>query len=251
MRLAGSVLRCLSPMLRRQAFRLQSQMDIHPQSLWYNPAFIRETGGFFPPDGSQGHRIEWMADGDSVRRDMLVLLLRDIEVRGIRGALAEVGVYRGETATLLHHFLPDRRLHLFDTFTGFDSDDVRSEAAATGASVTTGQFSDTSVDSVRERIRPRNSNVVFHPGTFPASCNASIRRDSFAFVHLDADLFQPTLAGLEIFYPLVAPGGYIVIHDYNAWQGARQATDQFLAEKPEIAVPMPDKNGSAVISKIA
>ncbi len=251
MRLAGSVLRHLSSLLRHQAFRLQSQMDIHPQSLWHNPEFARTTGGFYPPGAAHDRRIEWLADGDSVRRDMLVLLLRDIEVRGIEGSLAELGVYRGDTACLLHHFLPDRRLHLFDTYTGFDPRDARSEAALTGAVATAGQFGDTSLNSVRERIRPRNSNVAFHQGTFPASCDATVRQEAFAFVHLDADLFRPTLAGLEVFYPLVTPGGYIVVHDYNAWQGARQATDSFLAGKPEIAIPMPDKSGSAVIAKIA
>ncbi len=250
MRLTGSVLRRLSPLLRQQAFRLQSQMDIHPQSLWHNPKFVSETGGFFPPGQSRGRRIAEFPDWDLVRRDMLVLLLRDIEVRGIDGSLAELGVYKGETATLLHHFLPNRPLHLFDTFAGFDPQDARSEAAFTGADVSGGQFGDTSVEEVRRRIQPRNSNVVFHPGTFPGSCEASVRREAFAFVHLDADLYQPTIAALEVFYPLVPPGGYIVVHDYNAWQGARQATDTFLVGKPEIAVPMPDKSGSAVIAKI-
>ena len=44
MRLTGSLLRRLSPLLRRQAFRLQSQMDIHPRSLWHNPGFRAQDG---------------------------------------------------------------------------------------------------------------------------------------------------------------------------------------------------------------
>ena len=251
MRLAGYVLRRLSPLLRQQAFRLQSQMDIHPRSLWHNPRFVRETGGFFPPAGPQGRRIAAGTAWDSVRRDMLVLLLRDIEARGIEGSLAELGVYRGETAELLHQFLPDRRLHLFDTFEGFAARDAESEAGLTGAAVAEGQFGGASLEEARRRIRPRNSNVAFHKGRFPDSCDESVRQETFAFVHLDADLYQPTLAGLEVFYPQVRPGGYIVVHDYNAWQGARKATDDFLAGKPEIAVPMPDKSGSAVIVKAA
>ena len=249
MRLTGSVLRRLSPLLRHQAFRLQSQMDIHPRSLWHNPAFTRETGGFFPPSESPERRVTNLSDWDSVRRDMLALLLRDILVRSVEGSLAELGVYRGETAELLHHFLPARRLHLFDTFAGFDPRDAETEPGITGAAVSSGQFSDTSVEQVRRRIRPQNSNVKFHPGRFPDSCDDSVKEEAFAFVHLDADLYRPTFAGLEIFYPRVNPGGYIVVHDYNAWQGARKATDAFLAGRPEIAVPMPDKSGSAVIVK--
>ena len=247
MRLTGSLLRRLSPLLRRQAFRLQSQMDIHPRSLWHNPDFALKTGGFYPPGDRTGRSIEPASPADSVRRDMLVLLMRDIETRGVEGAIAEVGVYRGETARLLHHYLPGRRLHLFDTFGGFDARDTDAEKETTGATVPSGQFGDTSVEAVRRRVAPRNRNVIFHPGLFPESCGAAVREERFALVHLDADLHRPTLSALGVFYPLVARGGYIVVHDYNAWHGARQATDEFLADKPEIAVPMPDKSGSAVI----
>ena len=224
-------------------------MDIHPQSLWHNPAFAGATGGFFPKDDTRERTIEPGSPWDSVRRDMLVLLMRDIEVRGIAGSLAELGVYKGETARLLHHYLPGRRLHLFDTFSGFDNRDAESEAHVTGATVSSGQFGDTSVEGVRRRIAPRNGNVLFHPGVFPDSSEPWVRGERFALVHLDADLHRPTLSGLEVFYPLVTAGGFIVVHDYNAWHGARQATEDFLADKAEIAVPMPDKSGSAVIVK--
>ena len=249
MRLIGSLIRRLSPLLRSQAFRLQSQMDIHPRSLWFNRNFARATGGFYPPREKGVRSIKPGQPWDLVRRDMLVLLMRDIEVRGVRGSLAEVGVYRGGTARLIHHYLPHRLLHLCDTFEGFREADTDAEATVTGIEVESRQFADTSVNLVRDRIEPRNGNVVFHPGAFPESCKDSMRGEKFAFVHLDVDLYQPMLAALEFFYPSVVPGGYIVVHDYNAWHGARRATDEFLSEKPEIAVPMPDKSGSAVIVK--
>ncbi len=249
MRLLGSLLRVLSPLLRSQPLRLQSQMDIHRESLWHNANFARSTGGFFPPRDRGERSIESGPAWDSVRRDMLVLLLRDLEARRVAGSLAELGVYRGETARLIHHYLPERVLHLFDTFRGFDRRDVDSEFDRTGDAVGERQFGDTSVDAVRRLVAPRNGNVRFHPGFFPESCDSAIRQERFAFVHLDADLYRPTQSGLQVFYPLVVPGGYIVVHDYNAWPGARQATDEFFLDKPETPVPMPDKSGSAVIVK--
>ena len=249
MRLAGSLLRRLGPLLRRQAFRLQSQMDIHPLSLWHNPDFTSLTGGLYPPRDDRQRSVERLSPTDSVRRDMLVLLMRDIEVREIAGSIAELGVYRGETARLLHHYLPHRRLHLFDTFSGFDPRDTAPELETTGSTVPSGQFGDTSLEKVRRHVAPRNGNVVFHPGRFPDSCDPATRRERFALVHLDADLHRPTRAGLRLFYPLVVPGGYLVVHDYNAWHGARQATDEFFRDKAEVAIPMPDKSGSAVILK--
>jgi O-methyltransferase len=42
----------------------------------------------------------------------------------------------------------------------------------------------------------------------------------YALVNLDADLYNPTKAGLEYFYPHLSPGGVIFIHDYNhKWEG--------------------------------
>ena len=56
MRLTGSLLRRLSPLLRRQAFRLQSQMDIHPRSLWHNPDFALKTEASIRPGTGPGAR---------------------------------------------------------------------------------------------------------------------------------------------------------------------------------------------------
>jgi len=89
--------------------------------------------------------------------------------------------------------------------------------------------------------------VFFHVGYFPDSVPESVKGQSFAFVHLDADLFEPTMAGLSFFYPRLSIGGLIVVHDFNAWAGARKAVDEFCADK--ISIPMPDKNGSVVILK--
>jgi hypothetical protein len=86
-------LRSLSPVLRRSAFFLQGQMDIHPRSLWYKSDFVARTGGFFAVGDTERRTISDIEPWDCVRRDMLVLLLRSLVVRGIPGDLAEVGVY--------------------------------------------------------------------------------------------------------------------------------------------------------------
>jgi O-methyltransferase len=79
----------------------------------------------------------------------------------------------------------------------------------------------------------------------------ALKSRQFAFVHLDADLYEPTLAGLRFFYPRVAPGGFLIVHDYNAWAGARKAVMDFMQDKVETVVPLPDKSGSALVVKSA
>lgn len=221
-------------------FYFQSRMDIDRDSIWYVPEFVAATGGFLIPEDRVERRIGRLDPWDNVRRDMLVLLMRSVLARQIAGDFAELGVYQGETARLIHNYAPDRRLHLFDTFSGFDPCEIESAAQA-------GRFSDTSVAAVMRKIAPRNENVIVYPGRFPGTTGDA--PGQFAFVHLDADLFEPINAGLEFFYPRLSAGGIIVVHDYNAWTGARRATDQFFAARREVPIPMPDKSGSAVIVK--
>ena len=68
---------------------------------------------------------------DSTRRDMLILLLRTIIEKNIKGDFAELGVYQGKTAKLIHHYAPERNLHLFDTFEGFGQKMAMSESSHT------------------------------------------------------------------------------------------------------------------------
>lgn len=75
--------------------------------------------------------------------------------------------------------------------------------------------------------------------------------DTFAFVSIDVDLHDPTLASLEYFYPGLAKGGFTFVHDYNNRHsmGVRQAVDAFLARIDAAAIPLPDFAESIVVVK--
>lgn len=239
----------LCGLFQNTSFFLQGQMDISPRSRWYNE-FALETGGFFLRNDPVQRQICNLDSHDNTRRDMLILLLRTIIERKIDGAFAELGVYRGLTAKLLHYYAPERELHLFDTFEGFTGRSTQPERERTGFVVDSSMFSDTSLEGVKRYIRQKNENVTYHPGYFPATIPPALRSSSFAFVHLDADLYDPIFAGLAFFYPRMSRSGIIVVHDYNGWIGARRAVDTFFEDKKdEIPIPMPDKSGSALIVK--
>ena len=60
----------------------------------------------------------------------------------------------------------------------------------------------------------------------------------FSFVSLDADLYQPILSRLLYsFYPRLAPGGLIFVHDYGShnWDGCK-AVDEFLEQQKRLHV---------------
>jgi len=164
----------------------------------------------------------------------------------VPGVFVELGVYKGESARILHHLDPNRPFHLFDTFSGFTSGDLRSETGE-AATYTPDNFADTNIQAVLATIKG-NHNIIIHEGHFPASARDFHER--VALVNMDADLYIPTKAGLEFFYPLLSPGGVLMIHDYNhKWPGIIKAVDEFMRTIPENLVILSDIDGTVVVVK--
>jgi len=165
---------------------------------------------------------------------------------GVRGDIAELGAYKGETASVLARMA--RRMGttawVLDTFEGFNPADLQGVDANH-----TMQFADTSLDAVRALVG--EDNVRYVKGYFPESATQMPDDLSFCLVHIDCDLYTPISHALRYFYPRLLPGGYLIVHDYAclAWDGAEQAVDEFFADKPEPVIPLTDGCGSAVIRK--
>ena len=112
-------------------------------------------------------------EGEYIRSSSLELVAREIRERGVTGAVAELGVYRGEFARLINVAFPDRKLYLFDTFSGFDNDHVE-EDASRGRVGSVQDFSQTSIDLVLSRMKFKENCVVV-PGVFPDSAAVARR----------------------------------------------------------------------------
>jgi O-methyltransferase len=184
---------------------------------------------------------------DYIRLSALELVSNEINIKGLSGNVAEVGVYKGKFARYINKYFPERLLYLFDTFEGFDNRDVAREKQENLSSGNQ-DFSDTSITAVLQ-LMPFPAKCQPVKGFFPES--ASGIDDKFVFVSLDADLYEPIYNGLQFFYPKLVKGGYIFIHDFNndLYKGARKAVEQFCSEQNIGFVPLPDSGGSAVIAK--
>lgn len=171
---------------------------------------------------------------------------REIYCNHVKGNVAEAGVYRGETAKYINLLFPDRQLYLFDTFAGFDSRDMEADRVKNIA-LTEFDFSDTSERIVLEKM-PYPNRCIIKKGWFPES--AGNLKDTFCFVRLDFDLYEPIYAGLNYFYERMEKGGYILVHDCRAksFMGARQAVMDFCKEKHLGYMCMQDYLGTAVIN---
>jgi O-methyltransferase len=87
-------------------------------------------------------------------------------------------------------------------------------------------------------------------GWFPESA-ADVGDATFAFVSIDADLYAPVLSGLDWFWPRLAPGGYVLVHDFNngAFGGAKKAVREFQDRTGASVVPVPDWGGTAIVTQ--
>ena len=165
-----------------------------------------------------------------------------LKKEGVEGAFAELGVYRGDSAYLLRLMDPGREIHLFDTFEGFPEQDLEGETGE-ASTYTTANFADTSLEKVKKKVGA-DDLVHYHAGYFPDSASrlSGIR---YALVNMDADLYKPTLAGLEYFYPRLSAGGVILVHDHNhKWPGIMKAVREFSNKENLIVIPVPDMEGT-------
>jgi hypothetical protein len=67
-----------------------------------------------------------------------------------------------------------------------------------------------------------------------------VKDKRFSFVHVDVDLYQPTLDSMEFFCPRLNNGGILLCDDYvsSLCPGAIRAIDEFLADQPEKMIYM-------------
>jgi O-methyltransferase len=190
--------------------------------------------------GAVRNTIETMPD--DVRYASLALAIERLKTENIDGAFAELGVYRGYTSKFIHDLAPGRRFYLFDTFEGFPQEITESAGDE--------RFRDTSQESVA-RFIGNLDNIFFRPGYFPHTAEG-LESERFSLVMLDCDLYQPAVEGLQFFYPRLVAGGYFFFHDFNSPESDHaiaRAASEFLADKPETVIEIPDEWGSAVFRK--
>ena len=172
------------------------------------------------------------------------LLAEQIREENIPGAAAELGVYRGSFARCINTLLPERTLYLFDTFSGFDSEEAAGEGEGFVAA-----HKNTGAERVLAAM-PCRSRVILRQGLFPETAQGLEER--FALVSLDVDLEESTLAGLRWFLPRIVPGGYLLLHDYfsPALPGVGAALARWEAESGVALhkVPVCDVNGTLILS---
>jgi hypothetical protein len=150
-------------------------------------------------------------------------------VARVPGAVAEIGSYRGGSAYFLarafeHVTGAEVPMHVFDTFEGHPANAITGDDPFHEA----GQFGGTSYEDVKTYLSPFRQ-LQIHKGDVSATL-PGVPDSAYRFVHIDTDLYQPTLVCLEYFVPRLSAGGIIVVDDYASGKcpGVAKAVLEFL-----------------------
>lgn len=157
---------------------------------------------------------------------------------------AEAGVFEGDFAQIINAAFPDRKLHLFDTFEGFDLRDIEKEKDYSKAQV--GDYKNTTVETVISKMLYPD-NCIVHKGYFPETAKGI--ENKFFFVNLDLDLYEPTYNGLVFFSDKMVEDGIILVHDYFAenFKGPKKAVDRFCSEYSRKIMKLPIGDGISIM----
>jgi O-methyltransferase len=158
------------------------------------------------------------------------------------GEVWECGVYKGGTAMLLAERLASsaRPLRLFDTFDGMPETDAARDLHKAG------DFSDTSLETVRSRVR--GDFVHFHKGLIPKTFSG-LESSRIAYAHVDVDIYSSIIACCEFIFPRLCVGGFMIFDDYGfpSCPGARSAVDDFFLGRSGNPLVLP--TGQALVFK--
>lgn len=145
---------------------------------------------------------------------------------------------------LLQLGVADRELYLYDTFRGMttptslDRETFSGRLAATRMEreePTPEELQAVSVDKVLANIAAvgyPEARVHCIVGPVEETLPGQSPAEGLALLRLDTDFYESTKHELTHLYHRIVPGGVLIIDDYGHFEGARLATDEFVAGLP-------------------
>jgi len=165
-----------------------------------------------------------------------------IQSTHVIGDVIEMGSFQGATTALLRFLMnsccPNKKLHIYDGFQGLHG---RCSLDGEDASFENGTFC-----STPEQILDTFAAYTLEPPIIHKSLIEDLtpedlpERISFAF--LDLDLYEPTKYALELVWPRLSNGAFLIIDDYryHPTPGIERAVEEFFFQKDvNIRTPAP------------
>jgi len=180
---------------------------------------------------------DWPSDAETMiglkRLDNIQECVADVIRSGVPGDLIETGVWRGGATIFMRAILAaygdtDRLVWVADSFAGLPKPSGKYEADEGDPHWTYTELvvSEEEVRANFERYGLLDEQVRFLKGFFQDTlADAPIER--LAVVRLDGDMYESTIVALETLYPKLSVGGYLIVDDWGAVPGCRQAVEDY------------------------
>jgi hypothetical protein len=186
----------------------------------------------------------------------------------IEGDIVECGIWKGGSTmaaidTLLRHNSTERDIYLYDTFEGMPAPskhDVK-KGGHHGAGMSAEELYKNSnpddiiwcistLDEVKQNIGKFDyppDKIHYVKGMVEDTIPQTIPQ-KIALLRLDTNFYESTQHELKYLYPLMVPGGVIIMNDYGEWAGARKAIDEYIeANNIKILLNRIDKTGRVAV----
>jgi len=155
----------------------------------------------------------------------------------VPGAVVQCGVTNGGSAVILWHACGggQRDLWMFDSWEGLPEPGAEDGGKASAKYIhrmqAYGHWCKGYIGKAQEiarlgKVPKRQAHLVkgWFADTLPAMAKDI---GPIAMLHLDADWYQSTLDCLKWLYPLLVPGGLLMLDDYGYWEGCKVACQEY------------------------
>jgi len=175
---------------------------------------------------------------------------RRTELKMPKGAIIEIGVWRGGTGALIAKQAKEcgipSKVYLCDTFTGI----VKS--GPEDSTYKTGDLSNKTRQAVENLIFKQMNldNVQILDGIFPDHTSHEIDDVQFRACHIDVDVYQSAKDIMDWLWGRIIPGGIVIFDDYGfmACDGITKFVEEHLHDKDKLLIY--NLTGQAVVVKI-
>lgn len=165
--------------------------------------------------------------------DNLRFCCQQVIADGVPGDFMEAGVWRGGAAIAMamvaKYYNQDRTTWLLDSFQGMPPLNTDCPHEVTDYSALTGLAVPLKDVVAAFHLFEVAERVVFVPGWLKDTL-PGLKCPPLSVLRLDTDYYESTLLSLQVLYPAISPGGWVVVDDYDCVPGAKTAVDQYRDE---------------------
>tara|TARA_B100001093_G_scaffold272879_1_gene260771 strand:- start:1050 stop:1838 length:789 start_codon:yes stop_codon:yes gene_type:complete len=239
-------------------------LDFFGYNVYKKNNFTAFQNNFFPIEIDEKKReiiksCEQYSMTGKLRMSCLIQCLDFITQNSLQGDVVECGVWKGGNLILAQKYLnilkDDRKIIGFDTFEGMsqpldiDVQVIQSDSkfeyreasklmqrversANDGKNI----WAYCDLETVKKNISSlvSKNNIQLIKGKVEETLNKTENHpEKISILRLDTDFYESTKVELEVLFPKLISGGFLIIDDYGHWKGARKAVDEYFRDNKQ------------------